>query len=89
MLKKPKRMHCVFVCKTGRVHVSHRTNIIIFHQTAALTPVAEAAKQFTKDYKCFATAVDTTRHELPVKNFYIDGDRREFLGCCHYVQVAR
>ncbi|XP_041791982.1 HAUS augmin-like complex subunit 8 [Chelmon rostratus] len=48
-------------------------------QTAALTPVAEAAKQFTKDYKCFATAVDTTRHELPVKNFYIDGDRREFL----------
>ncbi|XP_029002345.1 HAUS augmin-like complex subunit 8 [Betta splendens] len=56
----------------------------IFHelldlQIAALTPVAEAAKQFTSDYKSFATAVDTTRHELPVKNFYIDGDRREFL----------
>uniref|UniRef100_A0A8C4DJF8 Uncharacterized protein n=1 Tax=Dicentrarchus labrax TaxID=13489 RepID=A0A8C4DJF8_DICLA len=34
-------------------------------QIAALTPVAEAAKQFTKDYKTFATAVDTTRHELP------------------------
>ncbi|XP_026201726.1 HAUS augmin-like complex subunit 8 [Anabas testudineus] len=48
-------------------------------QIAALTPVAEASKQFTKDYKSFATAVDTTRHELPVKNFYIDGDRREFL----------
>lgn len=43
--------------------------------------MAEVAKQFTKDYKSFATAVDTTRHELPVKNFYIDGDRREFLGC--------
>ncbi|KAK2835599.1 hypothetical protein Q5P01_016083 [Channa striata] len=48
-------------------------------QMAALTPVAEAAEQFTKDYNSFATAVDTTRHELPVKNFYIDGDRREFL----------
>lgn len=42
--------------------------------------MADAAKEFTKDYISFATAVDTTRHELPVKNFYIDGDRREFLG---------
>lgn len=56
------------------------TNIVIFRQIAALTPVAEAAQQFTKDYVTFATAVDTTRHELPVKNFYIEGDRREFLG---------
>lgn len=55
-------------------------SIIIAPQVATLTPVAEAVGQFTKDYKSFATAVDTTRHELPVKNFYIDGDRREFLG---------
>uniref|UniRef100_A0A3Q1G028 HAUS augmin like complex subunit 8 n=1 Tax=Acanthochromis polyacanthus TaxID=80966 RepID=A0A3Q1G028_9TELE len=48
-------------------------------QIATLTPVAEAAKQFTNDYKSFATSVDTTRHELPVKNFYINGDRKEFL----------
>ncbi|CAJ1060444.1 HAUS augmin-like complex subunit 8 [Xyrichtys novacula] len=48
-------------------------------QIAALTPVAEAAKQFTTDYNTFARAVDTTRHELPVKNFYIDGDRKDFL----------
>ncbi|XP_039983734.1 HAUS augmin-like complex subunit 8 [Xiphias gladius] len=54
-------------------------NELLDLQIAALTPVAEAARQFTEDYKCFATAVDTTRHELPVKNFYIDGDRREFL----------
>ncbi|XP_044054729.1 HAUS augmin-like complex subunit 8 isoform X2 [Siniperca chuatsi] len=54
-------------------------NELLDLQIAALTPVAEAAKQFTKDYKSFATAVDTTRHELPVKNFCIDGDRREFL----------
>ncbi|XP_054459266.1 HAUS augmin-like complex subunit 8 [Anoplopoma fimbria] len=54
-------------------------NELLDLQIAALTPVAETAKQFTKNYKSFATAVDTTRHELPVKNFYIDGDRREFL----------
>ncbi|KAI4828652.1 hypothetical protein KUCAC02_022731 [Chaenocephalus aceratus] len=30
----------------------------------------QTAKQFTKNYKSFASAVDTTRHELPVKNFY-------------------
>ncbi|XP_038157660.1 HAUS augmin-like complex subunit 8 [Cyprinodon tularosa] len=48
-------------------------------QIDKLTPVADAANQFTKDYKSFAAAVDTTRHELPVKNFYINGNGREFL----------
>lgn len=54
-------------------------NELLDLQIAALTSVADAANEFTKDYNSFATAVDTTRHELPVKNFYIDGDRREFL----------
>ncbi|KAM4629287.1 uncharacterized protein ACJ7VT_001633 [Polymixia lowei] len=54
-------------------------NELLDLQIAALTPMAEAAKQFTKEYKSFATAIDTTRHELPIKNFYIEGDRREFL----------
>ncbi|XP_040896629.1 HAUS augmin-like complex subunit 8 [Toxotes jaculatrix] len=54
-------------------------NELLDLQITALTPVAEAAKQFTEDYRSFATAIDTTRHELPVKNFYIDGDRKEFL----------
>lgn len=51
-----------------------------FHQIDILEPVAEAAKQFTNDYKCFASAVDTTRHYLPVKNFHVDGEGRQFLG---------
>ncbi|XP_017262621.1 HAUS augmin-like complex subunit 8 [Kryptolebias marmoratus] len=54
-------------------------NEMLDMQIETLTPVAEVAKQFTKDYKCFAAAVDTTRHELPVKNFYINGDGKEFL----------
>ncbi|KAK7889725.1 hypothetical protein WMY93_025285 [Mugilogobius chulae] len=40
-------------------------------QIASLTPLAEAATQFTEEYKSFAAAVDTTRHELPVKNFHM------------------
>lgn len=75
-----KASYTIF-CRSN-LHTFLSTNIIIFHQIAALTPVAETAKQFTKNYKSFATAVDTTRHELPVNNFYIDGDRREFLGWC-------
>lgn len=53
---------------------------MICYQIAVLTPVANAAKQFTKEYISFATAVDTTRHELPVKNFDIESNRGEFLG---------
>ena len=55
-------------------------NLFVSLQIAALTPVADAAQQFTEEYRSFATAVDTTRHELPVKNLHIEGDRREFLG---------
>ncbi|XP_029356574.1 HAUS augmin-like complex subunit 8 [Echeneis naucrates] len=54
-------------------------NELLDLQIAALTPLVETAQQFTEDYKTFATAVDTTRHELPVKNFYIEMDRKEFL----------
>ncbi|XP_061593108.1 HAUS augmin-like complex subunit 8 isoform X2 [Cololabis saira] len=54
-------------------------NELLDLQIDILTPVAEAAKQFTKDYKCLASATDTTRHELPVKNFYTGDDGRAFL----------
>ncbi|KAI1882836.1 hypothetical protein AGOR_G00239010 [Albula goreensis] len=48
-------------------------------QNTALAPVSAAAQQFTQDYQTFATALDTTRHELPVKSFHIQGDKRDFL----------
>ncbi|XP_024134101.2 HAUS augmin-like complex subunit 8 [Oryzias melastigma] len=54
-------------------------NELLDLQIDILEPVAEAAKQFTSDYKCFASAVDTTRHYLPVKNFHVDGEGRQFL----------
>ncbi|MGH0185341.1 UNVERIFIED_CONTAM: hypothetical protein FKN15_017526 [Acipenser sinensis] len=48
-------------------------------QIAALTPLAAAAEKFKQEYKTFARALDTTRHELPVKNIHIEGDRQAFL----------
>lgn len=49
-------------------------------KAAALTPAAEAAKPFAEEYKVFAAAVDTTRHELPLKNLHTEEDRGRFLG---------
>uniref|UniRef100_A0A3B4AR88 HAUS augmin-like complex, subunit 8 n=1 Tax=Periophthalmus magnuspinnatus TaxID=409849 RepID=A0A3B4AR88_9GOBI len=68
-------------------------NELLDVQIASLTPIAEAATQFTEEYKSFAAAVDTTRHELPVKNFYMNRERRDFLGCSlllifHLIVVA-
>ncbi|KAJ3599253.1 hypothetical protein NHX12_033216 [Muraenolepis orangiensis] len=48
-------------------------------QIATLTPLANESKQFTEKYQTFAAAIDTTRHELPVKNCYVEGDGRDFL----------
>lgn len=52
----------------------------VFSQIVALTPVAETAQQFTEEYKTFASAIDTTRHELPIKNLHVEENREEFLG---------
>ncbi|XP_062871641.1 HAUS augmin-like complex subunit 8 [Trichomycterus rosablanca] len=61
-------------------------------QIAALMPVAATAKHFADEYKTFATAIDTTRHELPVKNLHIEEDRGKFLdkavACLSQSQLA-
>ncbi|XP_026776878.1 HAUS augmin-like complex subunit 8 isoform X2 [Pangasianodon hypophthalmus] len=54
-------------------------NDLLDLQIVALKPVAATAKQFTEEYKTFASAIDTTRHELPIKNLHIEEDRGEFL----------
>ncbi|KAA8589973.1 hypothetical protein FQN60_013338 [Etheostoma spectabile] len=60
-------------------------NELLDLQIAALTPLAETAKQFTKDYKSFATAVDTTRHELPESEKLLmectEGDQKDNSTC--------
>ncbi|XP_072553171.1 HAUS augmin-like complex subunit 8 isoform X2 [Salminus brasiliensis] len=54
-------------------------NDLLDLQVAALTPAAETATHFTEEYKVFATAIDTTRHELPVKNLHVEEDHGKFL----------
>lgn len=49
-------------------------------QIEALSPVAAAANTFAEEYKSFATAVDATRHTLPVNNVHIGEDPEQFLG---------
>ncbi|KAL2090290.1 hypothetical protein ACEWY4_014978 [Coilia grayii] len=54
-------------------------NSLLDAQTAALTPVAELCSQFTQNYQTLATAVDATRHQLPVHNLQVEDYREQFL----------
>lgn len=49
-------------------------------QIEMLSPLEAVVSRFREQYKTFATALDTTRHELPVKSVHLDGDRQLFLG---------
>ncbi|XP_059862688.1 HAUS augmin-like complex subunit 8 isoform X1 [Delphinus delphis] len=48
-------------------------------QIEMLSPCEAIASCFKERYKTFATALDTTRHELPVKSVHLDGDGQCFL----------
>lgn len=48
-------------------------------QIEMLSPYEAVAERFKEQYKTFATALDTTRHELPVKSVHLDGDGQQFL----------
>ncbi|XP_044514514.1 HAUS augmin-like complex subunit 8 [Gracilinanus agilis] len=52
---------------------------ILATQSELLTPFVTMSECFKKEYKTFATAVDSTRHELPVKSVHMEGDRDMFL----------
>lgn len=49
-------------------------------QIEMLSPYEAVAERFKEQYKTFATALDTTRHELPVRSVHLDGDGQQFLG---------
>ncbi|XP_032321227.1 HAUS augmin-like complex subunit 8 isoform X1 [Camelus ferus] len=48
-------------------------------QIEMLSPYEAVAGRFKEQYKTFATALDTTRHELPVRSVHLDGDGQQFL----------
>ncbi|XP_064413192.1 HAUS augmin-like complex subunit 8 [Latimeria chalumnae] len=48
-------------------------------QVEVLQPLTAKTEKFNAEYNHFATALDTTRHELPVKSIHIEGDRQGYL----------
>ncbi|NWU82722.1 HAUS8 protein, partial [Onychorhynchus coronatus] len=48
-------------------------------QIEVLSPLVPVCKQFQEQYKNFAASLDATRHELPIKNIHIEGDKRAYL----------
>ncbi|XP_032850545.1 HAUS augmin-like complex subunit 8 isoform X2 [Tyto alba] len=49
-------------------------------QMEVLSPLVPVCEQFKDQYKSFAASLDTTRHELPIKNIHIEGDTLTYLG---------
>ncbi|XP_006877194.1 PREDICTED: HAUS augmin-like complex subunit 8 [Chrysochloris asiatica] len=48
-------------------------------QAELLTPFTTVAGSFEEQYKTFATALDCTRHELPVTAIHLEGGSQQFL----------
>ncbi|KAM4054265.1 HAUS augmin-like complex subunit 8 isoform 2-T2 [Anomaloglossus baeobatrachus] len=48
-------------------------------QVESLTPSTSTTTQFKDNYTSFATALDCTRHQLPMKDIHITGTRQRFL----------
>ncbi|XP_009192068.2 HAUS augmin-like complex subunit 8 isoform X8 [Papio anubis] len=48
-------------------------------QIDMLSPFEAVATRFKEQYRTFATALDTTRHELPVRSIYLEGDGQQLL----------
>lgn len=49
-------------------------------QAELLSPLAAVCERFKEQYSTFATALDTTRHELPLKSIHLEGDGHQLLG---------
>ncbi|XP_043081138.1 HAUS augmin-like complex subunit 8 isoform X1 [Puntigrus tetrazona] len=54
-------------------------NSLLDLQIEALGPVAAEVNTFAEDYESFASAIDATRHKLPVKNVDAGEDADQFL----------
>ncbi|NXA42428.1 HAUS8 protein, partial [Eudromia elegans] len=52
---------------------------VLDKQMEFLAPLVTICEKFKEQYKAFATSLDATRHELPVKNMHIEGDTLTYL----------
>ncbi|NXR21279.1 HAUS8 protein, partial [Cinclus mexicanus] len=56
-----------------------KLNETLDKQAKVLTPLIAVCEQFKEQYKSFAASLDATRHELPIKNIHIEGDKKTYL----------
>uniref|UniRef100_A0A8C6S3S7 4HAUS augmin-like complex, subunit 8 n=1 Tax=Nannospalax galili TaxID=1026970 RepID=A0A8C6S3S7_NANGA len=54
-------------------------NVALDTQIEMLSPFEAVAEQFREQYKKLATALDTTRHELPTRAIHLQGSGEELL----------
>uniref|UniRef100_A0A8B9UXU7 HAUS augmin like complex subunit 8 n=1 Tax=Anas zonorhyncha TaxID=75864 RepID=A0A8B9UXU7_9AVES len=48
-------------------------------QMEVLSPLVSVLGRFKEQYKSFAASLDATRHELPIRNIHIEGDKPTYL----------
>ncbi|XP_057241132.1 HAUS augmin-like complex subunit 8 isoform X2 [Malurus melanocephalus] len=56
-----------------------KLNEMLDRQIEALSPLVAVCEQFKEQYKSFADSLDAARHELPIKNIHIGGDKQTYL----------
>ncbi|NWV66584.1 HAUS8 protein, partial [Malurus elegans] len=56
-----------------------KLNETLDRQIEALSPLVAVCEQFKEQYKSFADSLDAARHELPIKNIHIEGDKQTYL----------
>lgn len=76
----------VFFCSEPGVQLQKKcfwksvASVCVFFQIEVLSPLVAVCEQFKEQYKSFAASLDATRHELPIKNIHIEGDKQTYLG---------
>ncbi|XP_063259420.1 HAUS augmin-like complex subunit 8 isoform X2 [Prinia subflava] len=56
-----------------------KLNETLDKQIEVLSPLVAVCEQFKEQYKSFAASLDATRHELPIKNIHVEGDKQTYL----------
>ncbi|XP_032025949.1 HAUS augmin-like complex subunit 8 isoform X4 [Hylobates moloch] len=57
-------------------------------QIEMLSPFEAVATRFKEQYRTFATALDTTRHELPMRSIHLEGDGQQLLDALQHELVT-
>ncbi|XP_061456580.1 HAUS augmin-like complex subunit 8 [Rhineura floridana] len=65
--------------KLQHLKKKHQLSEALDRQLEALGPVSLLCTKFREEYQHFATALDSTRHELPVKEIYMEGNKSQYL----------